>query len=66
MDKRILDGVMDNEHVLEDDYPVHAGYCYVADKRVVVSDISGTVRALKAAVKATEVRRCNMAARGLF
>jgi hypothetical protein len=55
-----------NEPVLADDYPVNYGYCYVADGKVISSDIQGTVRDLKRVVKATEIRRCDMSARDRF
>jgi hypothetical protein len=52
--------------VLDDDYPVYYGYAYVADGKVVSSDIKGTVRDLKRDLKATEIRRCDMGGRNLF
>lgn len=55
-----------NEEVLPDDYPVYPGYCYVADGRVIRSMIAGSVRALKADIPATEIRRCNIAARDIW
>ena len=41
---RKLDGVMDGETVLNDNYPVYGDYLYVADEKVVRSDVFGTVR----------------------
>jgi hypothetical protein len=55
-----------NEPVLGDDYPVFAGYLYVVDGEVVSSHIEGNVKRLKAALKAKEVRRCDIVARGLL
>lgn len=55
-----------NEPVLADDYPVNYGYAYVADGKVVASDIKGTVRDLKRLLNATEIRRCDMGGRDLF
>ena len=66
MTERILTGVMDGEEVLPQDYPVHWGYAYVADGKVIVSDVQGTVRDLRHDIGALEIRRCNMAARNLF
>jgi hypothetical protein len=66
MSERKLDGVVEDENVLPDDYPVNWDYLYVADGKVVRSDIKGTVRDLKRDTKAVEIRRCNMAARNLF
>lgn len=66
MNDRKLDGVVDDEPVLADNFPVYGDYLYVADGRVVRSDVFGTVRDLKRNVKATEIRRCNMAARNLL
>lgn len=55
-----------DEPVLENDYPVYPGYLYVADGEVVQSPVEGNVRRLERAVNATEIRRCDMAARDLF
>jgi hypothetical protein len=55
-----------NEPILEDDYPVYGDYLYVADGKVIRSDIFGTVRELKHNVKAKEIRRCDMCGRGYF
>ena len=53
-----------NEPVLPDDYPVYGDYLYVADGKVVRSDLHGTnVRRLKAHLKAEEIRRCDIAGR---
>jgi len=54
-----------NEPILPDDYPVYAGYAYVADGKPVISDIQGNVRRLKHDLSATEIRRCDIVARGL-
>lgn len=64
--KQVLDGVMDGETVLDDAYPVYGDYLYVADGKVIRSDVFGTVRHLKADTGAKEIRRCNMAVRNLF
>lgn len=64
--KPILTGVVENEDVLPDDYPVYGDYLYVADNQVVRSDVFGTVRTLKQAIGAAEVRRCNLATRNLL
>ena len=63
---RKLDGVMDGETVLNDNYPVYGDYLYVADEKVVRSDVFGTVRDLKRDTGAKEIRRCNLSARGLL
>lgn len=52
-----------NEPILADDYPVYCGYLYVADGKVVSSDIQGTAGRLKAYLKADEIRRCDMVGR---
>jgi hypothetical protein len=55
-----------NEPVLPDDYPIYGDYLYVADGQVYRSDWSGiTVRELKRYEKFSEVRRCDMVARGI-
>jgi hypothetical protein len=56
-----------SEPILPDDYPIYAGYCYVADGRVIVSDWHDiTARQFKAREGITELRRCDMAGRGMF
>lgn len=39
---------------------------YVADGKVIRSDVFGTVRDLKRATGAKEIRRCDMSGRNLF
>ena len=55
-----------NERILGDDYPVHPGYLYVADGRVVSSNISGTVRNLKRDLKASVITNCDISGRNLW
>lgn len=55
--------ILEKETVLDDDHPVFWDYLYVADGEVVRSDIKGTVADLKRDIGATEVRRCDIAAR---
>lgn len=53
-----------NEPVLPDNYPVYGDYLYVADGKVIRSDLHGaTVGRLKAYLKADEIRRCDIAGR---
>lgn len=52
-----------NEPILEDDYPVYYGYYYVADGKVIESDIQGNVARLKAVGPYKEVRRCDIVGR---
>lgn len=50
-----------NEPILSDDYPVYAGYLYVADGKVIESDWHNTtVGRLKKLVGAQEIRRCDI------
>lgn len=65
---KILDGILESESVLPDDYPVHWEYLYVCDGKVHVSPLGGgaTVRDLKRELRASEVRRCDIAARHLW
>ena len=59
-----LTGIFPDETVLADDSPVYGDYLYVADGRVVRSDLHGaTVRHLKRLLGASEIRRCNIEAR---
>ena len=55
-----------DEPILEDDYPVYWDYAYVVDGRVVKSDVQGTVRDMKRAYGAKEIRRCDLDGRDLF
>lgn len=55
-----------SEHPLPDDYPVHAGYAYVADGKPVTSWISGNVAALKRDTGASEIKNCDLSGRGLM
>lgn len=52
-----------NEEILADDYPVYWGYAYVADGKVVCSNIKGTVGQMKRTEGYAEGRRCNLSAR---
>ena len=58
--------IHESETILEDDYPVNAGYLYLADGEVVSSPVQGTVARLKAALGATVIRRCDIGARNLW
>lgn len=49
-----------DERVLPDDYPVNWDYFYVADGKVIRSDIRGTVADLKRDVKASEIKNCDI------
>lgn len=55
-----------NEPVLDDNYPVYAGYFYVADDNVIISPVKGNVAQLKQSISATEIRRCDAVARGML
>jgi hypothetical protein len=57
-----------DEPVLSDDYPVHCGYLYVVNGEPRHCPIDGTVADLKKVckVEVKEVRRCDIAARGLW
>jgi hypothetical protein len=51
------------ERVLPDDYPVYYDYLYVADGKVVRSDIQGTIRHLKRDLNAKEIKSCDIVGR---
>lgn len=56
--------LFDMEDILPDDYPIYGDYLYVADGKVIRSDWHGiTARELCARLGASELRRCNIAAR---
>jgi hypothetical protein len=67
----MLDNVSDKsrplrEPVLPDDYPIYAGYVYVADGVPIVSDWHDiTAREFKMREGITELRRCDLSGRGL-
>lgn len=52
-----------DEPILPDDYPVYWDYLYVADERVIRSDIRGTIADLKRDIGAKEIRRCDIIGR---
>ena len=54
------------ERVLDDDYPVYAGYAYVVDGTPKISVISGTVATLKADQNAKEIKNCDLTGRNLL
>lgn len=56
------------ERVLPDDYPVHYDYFYVADDKVIRSDLGGgaTIANLKRLLGAKEIKSCDAAGRGLL
>jgi hypothetical protein len=61
-----LDGILPDEQILSDDYPVYCSYLYVCDGKVKESPSSGRVKSLKIELKVNEVRNCQLAARGFF
>lgn len=53
-----------DEPVLADDYPIFGGFLYVADGKVISSDLHGTTAArLKQFLGAKELRRCDIVGR---
>lgn len=51
---------MYEERVLPDNYPVYFGYAYVADGKVISSDIQGTIADLKRDLNAKEITSCDI------
>jgi hypothetical protein len=51
------------EDVLPDDYPVNWDYLYVADGKVIRSDIRGTIADLKADTGAKVITSCDIVGR---
>lgn len=50
-----------DEPILPDDYPIYAGYLYIVDGKLHVSDFHDvTVLYLKRKLGANEVRRCDI------
>lgn len=63
-DTRGMTKTFEGEDILPDDYPIYGDYLYVADGKVVRSDWHGiTARQFRGHLRATELRRCNIAAR---
>jgi len=52
--------LLESESILDDDYPVNWDYIYIADNKIVRSDIKGTVLDLKKYLKVKEIRRYKM------
>lgn len=52
------------EVVLEDSHPVHFGYAYVADGKVIISDMEGNIGDLKRHTGAQEITNCDIFGRG--
>lgn len=58
-----------SERVLEDDYPVHFGYWYVVDGEPVQCELCGeyaTALDLRTSLQASEIRHCDLRARGML
>jgi hypothetical protein len=53
------------ERTLPDDYPVHAGYAYVADGKPIIASVSGTVSHLKHDMDAQEIKNCDLVGRSI-
>ena len=64
----IFDGIMENEDILPDDYPIHWDYCYVCDGEVRLSPFGGgaVVRDWKRSDGIKEICRCNLSARNIL
>lgn len=61
------DKPLPSETILADDYPVFLDYVYLVDGRPRRCPLmKGTVRDLRRALNAQEVRRCDLCARGFF
>lgn len=54
------------EKVLDDDYPVYAGFLYVIDGIVSMSEMSGTVGQLKKLNEAEVITTCDIVGRDLW
>lgn len=54
-----------DEPILGDTYPVYFDYYYIADDKVIRSDIQGDVFALKQFYNAKEIKRCDIVGRGM-
>ena len=59
-DNALVTDFFEDEVILADDFPVYYDYVYIADGKVIVSDIEGTVRDLRRDVNVKEIRSCSI------
>ncbi len=52
--------ILPSETILEDSANVFWDYVYIADNKIIRSNIQGTVKDLKRDLKAKEIRRCDI------
>ena len=52
-----------NETILEDDFPVYWDYLYVADGKLIQSNVSGTIKDLKRDLQVSEIKSCDIEGR---
>jgi hypothetical protein len=55
-----MSNLLKDETVLEDNYPVYPDYVYIADLKLIRSEIKGTVADLKRQLDVKEIRRCDL------
>lgn len=61
--------IYDTEHVLPDDYPIHTGFLYLCNGNPFQSNLSTTVKGLKARWQSDvelEIRKCDISKRNLW
>ncbi len=60
-----MEGLLESEYMLEDDFPVVKNRLYIIDGKIQKSDMNGDVSGLKARLNATEIASCDAHARSL-
>lgn len=61
-----VDKFKESKRVLPDDYPVYAGYIYIADGIIIMSEFNTKVGVFKRLSDVKEVRSCDIVERGLL
>jgi len=56
----VIHKLLETETILPDDYPIYAGYMYIADNTFIRSGVFCTVSVFKKALNAKEIRRCDL------
>lgn len=67
----IRDGIMVDEDILPDNYPINYNYCYVAEfedgtAKVVISNYQCNCDRFRVIHKAKNIRKCNLKARNIL
>lgn len=58
--------IYNTERLLDDDYPIYAGYFYLVNGKVYMADFSCTAGELKKELNTEEIRNCDLAERNML